>query len=267
MYTRCPGCKTIYAISVEQLRSGRGEALCERCNLAFGVLDTLANTAANATPDELASSNPPILGRTAAVSSLGEEHRIVAELTDNGPPAIASIPRGTALPGYGDWTEAPELSPASTSRRIPWTLGAASLLAVLLLQIIVFKGSQIAQDERFRPWLDLLCEGLPCTLPPFRSIPQIQILDKALQPGSQNENVLQFSLILSNQASLPQAFPAIKLILTDFHNQPVASGLFKPEEYLTKPNGGLMPVGKSFEIRMLFPKPRREVAGFAFELI
>lgn len=266
MYTQCPGCKTIYSISIAQLKAGRGEALCQGCHRVFNALDALADAADDAVSDGPRPANPPVLGPGDAVPASGADQRVWKEVADPELPRLSAQP-GDASGRYDSWNEDSEMQPSSPVTRAAWWLGALALLAVLLGQVGVFEGARLAQNESLRPWLDIACEVLHCSLPAFRDIGQIQILDKTLQPAAGGVDGLEFSLVLANQARLPQAFPDIRLVLTDFNNAPVAARIFRPEEYLSEPSTGLMPVGKPFEIHLLLAKPGREVAGFQFELI
>lgn len=133
----------------------------------------------------------------------------------------------------------------------------------MLWQIYLFEGQHLAQTARLRPWLESLCAALGCELPPFKDLGRLRILDRALNRVDEQRTGLEFRLSFANESSLPQAFPAIQLVLNELDGSPIAERLFEPQDYLPEWRPGLtMPVGQPFEIRLALAKPSREVGGF-----
>jgi predicted Zn finger-like uncharacterized protein len=246
IYTQCPLCKTVYRITVAQLRGGRGEALCQQCLAGFNVLDTLAETAARARQGPAPAGQVPPLGRLDAVA----------------PPESALI--GDSLPADDPTSggHSPAQRPALAAR-LAWGAGTLLLLALLAAQLGWFEGPQLAQNETLRPWLEAACQTVGCRLPPFRAPARIQIVGHDLHPTADG---YEFTLVLSNQASLPQPFPAVKLSLDAHGGNPAAVRVFQPEEYLPAAGSGAMAVGELQEIRLLLARPQQEIGGFSFEL-
>ena len=85
MYTRCPQCQTIYRITAAQLRSGKGEAFCERCQILFNTLADLSPTPTKPASDLArptgSSLKPPSLGSLEAISQARFEQEQLEELT------------------------------------------------------------------------------------------------------------------------------------------------------------------------------------------
>jgi len=129
-----------------------------------------------------------------------------------------------------------------------------------------FAGTDLPQDERLRPWLERACGSLGCDLPRFRAPLRIQILGSDLTPAPGGVEGYEFTLVLANQAALPQDFPAIKLSLEGRNGSPAASREFQPDEYLAESGPKLMPVGEPVEVRLLLSKPSREIDGFSVAL-
>jgi len=92
-------------------------------------------------------------------------------------------------------------------------------------------------------------------------------VDRALHPAPNGIDGYEFSLALSNQSSLSQVFPSLKLVLAELNGRAIATRVFAPEEYLGEDPPTRMPVGKPFEVKLLIAKPSREIGGFSFELI
>jgi len=267
VYTRCPECKTAYRISIGQLRAGRGEALCEHCHIVFNALVSLAHIVKDAVPEGTLQARPPVLGAQEAVLVRKFERELLEEsdvddlsATESKEKPIDRISRGARD------KEAAESSPVIQGGL--WGLGVFGLLALLATQLAVFEGEKLVQNARMRPWLDMACKTIDCSLPPYKDVRRIQIFDRALRPDSNRDEALEFQLVFANQSNLPQIFPNLKLVLTELNGSPVAERIFTPAEYLAEGEKiSLMPVGKPFEIHLLLAKPSGGVGGFVFELL
>lgn|GEM_PF-747292 len=267
MYTRCPECKTAYRISIVQLRTGRGEALCEHCHIVFNVLVSLAQAPKDAVPEGTPQAKPPVLGAQEAVLVRKFERELLDESgaddrsgTERKGRSFGRVSRGVR------GKDAADSSPVM--QEVLWGLGSFGLLALLVAQLVIFEGERIVQNARMRPWLDMACKTINCSLPPYKDVGRIQIFDRALRPDSNRNDALEFQLVFANQSNLPQRLPNLKLVLTELSGSPVAERIFTPAEYL--PEGekvSLMPVGKPFEIRLMLAKPSTDVGGFIFELL
>lgn len=265
MFTRCPECKTAYRISIGQLRAGRGEALCERCQIVFNALVSLGHAVKDAIPEDVPQVRPPLLGDREAVLLPKFEPKPPEKLDSEGGAAHngQSFDRG----GQGSHGEE-SAGPSSVTPGGWWGLGVFGLTALLIAQLVVFEGDRMVQSARMRPWLDMICKTVDCHLPPYKDVRRIQIFDRALRPDSMRDDALEFQLVFANQSNLPQMLPNLKLVLTELNGSPVAERIFTPAEYLPEgENVSLMPVGKPFEIRLLLAKPNHDVGGFTFELL
>ncbi|WP_133718875.1 zinc-ribbon and DUF3426 domain-containing protein [Methylocaldum gracile] len=266
MFTRCPECKTAYRISVGQLRAGRGEALCDRCHIVFNVLVSLGQAVKDAVPEDTPQARPPVLGDREAVLLRKFERELSEESggEQSGTEHKSKAFDGEARAGHGKGKS----GPSSVTPGAFWGLGVFGLLGLLIAQLVIFEGDRIVQSARLRPWLDMACKTIDCSLPPYKDVRRIQIFDRALRPDSTRDDALEFQLVFANQSNLPQMLPNLKLVLTELNGSPVAERIFTPAEYL--PEGektSLMPVGKPFEIRLLLAKPTNDVGGFTFELL
>jgi predicted Zn finger-like uncharacterized protein len=265
VFTRCPECKTAYRISVGQLRAGRGEALCERCNIVFNALVSLGHAVKDTIPEDAPQIRPPPLGDRDAVLLPKFEPKLPEKSGSEGE-ELAFGAQAFEQEGKGSDAKGSE-GLSSVAPETWWGLGVFGLTTLLIVQLIVFEGDRMVQSARMRPWLDMVCKTVDCQLPPYKDLRRIQIFDRALRPDSTRDDALEFQLVFANQSDLPQMLPNLKLVLTELNGTPVAERIFAPAEYL--PEGetvSLMPVGKPFEIRLLLSKPSRDVGGFTFEL-
>ena len=261
IYTQCPLCKTAYRITVAQLRQGRGEAYCLECQASFDALQALAETA-DRTAAPPVSNQVPTLGRMEAAGiSPRRDANPAPERTGAGVFADG-IPE--KKPETPDNQEPSSRAPATG--RLAWRIGAACMAGLLALQWAWFAGPDLAQNERLRPWLENACDSLGCRLPLFHAPQRIKTVDHDLRPAPDGSEGYEFTLVLANQASLPQAFPTIRLSLEAYNGSPTAAREFRPEEYLPRSSPRLMPIGEPVEIRLLLARPDREIGGFSFEL-
>ncbi|HWP01606.1 MAG TPA: zinc-ribbon and DUF3426 domain-containing protein [Methylococcus sp.] len=252
MYTRCPECKTVYRISVWQLREGQGSAFCESCVRVFNVLPSLAPSVEDAVPDAASRIEIPTLGRDDAFSQR------MRDFAGRGERSLGF------RYGHGRWQA--EAGPGFLDRLV-WGGGSVLLSLVLLGQLAYFASMRLAQNETWRPWLVVFCDAVGCELPPYRDVESIQVVERTLRPLA-GLAAYEFRLTMSNQSTSPQAFPSVALTMTDRDGRPVAGRIFRPNEYLPKGEAAsLMPVGKNYEIRLDLARPASDVAGFTFKLI
>jgi predicted Zn finger-like uncharacterized protein len=266
MYTQCPSCRTTYRITIRQLRNGRGEALCQECQVAFNVLNTLAESARDALAGNPRQQVLPVLGSAESVPAMPYE-RDAARASPDALPSISAPPKAPAK-RYVAWPpdeEPPEVPAWSWASALAWGAGIVMLAGMMLVQVFVFEGDRLLQNPQLRPFLDLACDTLGCALPEFRASQDIHIVSRSLRPMV--DDGLEFNLVIANQSSLAQAFPRIKLALTDSGGRPVQSRVFAPADYLPDNDLRLMPVGKPFEIRLVLARPQRDVQGFEFDLL
>jgi predicted Zn finger-like uncharacterized protein len=268
VYTRCPECKTAYRISIGQLRAGRGEALCERCQIVFNALVSLGQAVKDAVPEATAQARPPVLRDREAVALRKIRRQLPNDLGGGEPTGAEQDATAIDAEALEEHDSGPAGESSSLTSGVLWGGGVFVLTVLLLAQLVLFEGDRLVQSARVRPWLDMVCETINCSLPPYRDIRRIQVFDRALRPDSVRDDVLEFQLVFANQSNLPQALPNLKLVLTELNGSPVAERIFTPAEYLPEgETSALMPVGKPFEIHLLFAKPRSNVGGFTFELL
>jgi predicted Zn finger-like uncharacterized protein len=257
VYTRCPECKTAYRINVSLLRAGRGRVFCKRCHTIFNALQALAGTV----KDSVAAGPPrvPILEDRHAVVMPNLERQRLDEVDHVKMPEIRAGDGAFAA----DVRRRKGRPPVSTEHAWRWGAGVVALVILLGVQVFKFEGRHLAQNVHARPWLDGLCSRLGCVLPPFKETARIQIMDRALKRAGGKKEGFEFSLIFANQSDLPQAFPALKLVLHGLDSRPVAERIFEPPEYLPEwRDGALMQVGRPFEVHLSIARPSREVGGF-----
>lgn len=249
---------------------GRGEALCENCNTVFDALAALEQTPAESRP--VLSLRP---GESVSIPSLGTRESAVPD-----EPNTLSVPSLTAGSRPGSRVKSSSSSRKSKSRSRPsvqlpdsvpgirWNVLTTGLLVLLWVQYLFFEGDHLVQNPTIRPWLEQVCSSLGCAIPPYRDFRAIQTTQAALLKRVTPENAYEFRLVMSNQSRLPQAFPRLKLVLSEIDGKTIAERIFEPFEYLS--DQGLervMSTGKSYEVRLLLAPPHRSIGGYHFSMI
>lgn len=134
--------------------------------------------------------------------------------------------------------------PVTTGGR--WFLG---LSLGMLMGLLAAQGGYLFRDEiarqwpQTRPYLELMCAHLECTLGLPKVIDEIFIETSDLEfaPGERNSHVL--NAVIRNRASFPQTVPHLELTLTDARDRAVIRRVLTPDEWLrdAPPENGLAP--------------------------
>jgi hypothetical protein len=90
---------------------------------------------------------------------------------------------------------------------------------------------------------------LRCTTPLPQQAELLSIESSDLQADLvQNSNVVILTATVRNYAPFPQAYPALELTLTDIQDQPLASRIFTPGEYLGRDVNTAQTIAPAHEI-------------------
>ncbi len=69
---------------------------------------------------------------------------------------------------------------------------------------------------------------------------------------------------ITNQAEIEQAFPRLKLTLTNFKGQILAQRVFEPQQYAS---AATLAANQTAPIRLPFILPDREIGGYSLSLL
>ena len=244
LVTRCPNCATAFRVTAQHLQAHRGDVRCGHCAHVFNGFATLTTVQE---PEANDSSKTPS-AETDILPAPGLSDQMVSlptlphEITTNGA-APASRPTDMAEP-------AAEVSDtvSATLEHYPYDIaqprksqrgwGFASLFLLLLLagQAAYFYRIEISiLTPSTRSYLEQYCKLLSCTIPLPQQAELLSIESSDLQADpAQNAGVVILTATVRNYAPFPQAYPALELTLTDIQDQPLASRIFTPGEYLGK---------------------------------
>jgi len=159
-----------------------------------------------------------------------------------------------------------------TFRRFHWSqvisrsfFFLACLLAVtgIGVQFAYFNFDTLARDDRYRPWYQLACEQLGCTLPSRDDISQIQATNLVVRSHPKIADALIVDAMLTNRASFEQPFPDLELIFTNMQGEIVAARRLTPHEYFPSPTAGaVMPSREPIHMALEIADPGPKATGY-----
>ena len=180
------------------------------------------------------------------------------------------------------WTKAPEKSPAeiilaplvTRTHRLPtpslpgrsplWTLGTVCMLLVLLVQAVNIDRDDLAQNPVIGPSLQALYAALGRPLSPPRDpsnwgVDGINVTSDPLAPGT-----LSITGSLENQAGYVQAWPLLRVVLTDRYGETLRARDFNPGDYLPVTQANvLLAGGQATRFRLDVADPGADAVGFS----
>jgi len=158
--------------------------------------------------------------------------------------------------------------PATRSRLgWPWYVAIAALGLLLGLQLLLAQRHELAASARWRPWVEGLCNALPCEIPAWREPHAFTMLDRSVQPHPTMPGVLAVQARFRNDARWPQPWPTLVLSLSDVEGRQVGLRVFTPPEYREGGGGAgeLLAPGQSGTLRLQVREPSPRIVAFTFD--
>lgn len=153
-------------------------------------------------------------------------------------------------------------------KRLLW--GGASLLAVLLLvaQIAWLQFDRLSRLQPYRDYYSSACDLLGCTLPELSDSRQIRAFNLVVRNHPQRAAALMVDAIILNGAPFTQAYPKLQLTFTDINNNPVASRVFTPQEYLKGELSGskIMPKNQPVHLSLELADPGDAAVNYRLDI-
>ena len=252
LITCCPACGTMFKVVADQLKISEGWVRCGHCTHVFDATAHMVDGSGAAAPAHEVPA--PAEARVPEVERVPEP---VSELPSESPldqPFVfrrSDLANADDLPSVSpplaeeDPDEPAPLPPPEdvgflrqARRRAFWRRPLVrAALVLLLLALAGLLALQVAVQERDRlaaaqpqlkPWLELLCGPLNCTIGPPRQIEAITIDSSSFNKLRSDTYRLNFTL--KNSAGMPVATPSMELTLTDTQDQPVVRRVLSPPE-------------------------------------
>jgi predicted Zn finger-like uncharacterized protein len=120
-----------------------------------------------------------------------------------------------------------------TGRKLLWTLLAVLALLGLGAQYVWYHFDELARQDQYRPWFQLICPQINCKVPSKVDITQLKSSNLVVRSHPEFKGALVVDAIIYNRAPFSQPFPLLELRFADTSGQLIASRRFKPGEYLS----------------------------------
>ncbi|WP_411852365.1 DUF3426 domain-containing protein [Stenotrophomonas sp. LGBM10] len=226
--------------------------------------DTLAST--DDTPWDDASPQialPPADVDTDADAQTDAQTDAIPAVDAPAPGMVAGDAPGVAAPSFLQ-------APRARLRTPRWQWGLVAGLGVaLLLQIAVADRARLAADAGSRPWIAGLCSVLRCSVPAWREPAAFSMISRDVRPVPGQPGALQVQASFRNDARWAQAWPALRLSLSDADGRLIGTGEFAPADYLGPANasGNTLEPGQSARIAFRVREPAASTVAFTFEFL
>ncbi len=164
-----------------------------------------------------------------------------------------------------------EMAGISASRwgsRLLWA--GLSLLAIigLLAQIAWLQFDRLGSSQTYRPYYEIACNTLGCTLPAQTDKSRIKTYNLVVRNHPEASSALLVDAMILNNAPFAQAYPNLRLVFTSADNKPVASREFTPAEYLRGELAGStsMPSKQPIHLSLELADPGPDAVNYRMEI-
>lgn len=173
--------------------------------------------------------------------------------------------QATTAPSFLRATTAAK-APAPATPRWQWGL-VAGLVLLLGVQVVIADRARLAADAGTRPWVAGLCTVLRCSLPAWHEPAAFSMLSRDVRPVPGQAGALQVQASFRNDARWAQAWPALRLSLSDADGRVIGRRTLQPAQYLgasADPQARLEP-GQSAQVSFRLREPAAATVAYSFE--
>ncbi len=262
LVTKCPVCQSVYRVTFPELHLHDGKVRCGQCEQAFNAFRALISIPESLIRMEDSQPALPIHEKI-DLPVVNEQHATPSSLQPSERTGLTSA----ALTDQNTVAEV-----QLVTRHLIWKQVAASLALLILLcvQLIYFYRTELAiAIPSARSFLEKSCDLLQCEvhLPKYSALLSLESSELRVNPNHQAEIVTLLATI-RNHAPFQQAWPELRLTLTDLDDQAIASRILLPSDYL---NDNKLPQfftpDSEIEIKIYFDNSELKAMGYRLELI
>ena len=277
LYTRCPGCKTIFRVTEPQLALRDGQVRCGHCRTVFNGREHLISLAppAGGEPeyDELAQGPPTVTLRSArsldpppppepepaTAEAKTETERDTEPEPDSEEPEV----------DYENRFAWDKRKPRRSRSGLYAALVPILVLALILQSVFHFRDAIAANWPGARPVLTKACSIAGCAIRPLNDVDALTIDGSELQADPAHQGLLILTATLRNRARYAIAFPHLALSLTGVQESSgmvptVARRVLAPTDY----TGGTidlaagMPANREMQVKVFIDASSTTQEGY-----
>lgn len=120
------------------------------------------------------------------------------------------------------------------SKAILFTWLAMPIIIVALITNVIYQyKNELAQDDKWRPFITQFCNLLSCQLPTYSNLNYILVDDNAIISVPEKEKFIQLFAMLKNIGKYDQNYPNLLVKFTDINGKIIIQKSLTPKEYLT----------------------------------
>ena len=193
------------------------------------------------------------------------------QIDDIAPPAKMPAPAPTTTrssPSFARRGAAGPRDPRTRRQQRILSAAVAALTLLLGLQIVLADRARLSADPDWRPTLTRLCGVLGCSLPPWHEPAALTVLARDVRPDAARPGQLIASATFRNDARWAQAWPRLRLTLSDIDGRAVGSRVFTVDEYLgAAPDAPTLAAGHTADVRLQLVEADARAVSFAFDFL
>ena len=269
MKTECPNCGTIFNIAPLQMTRTDKRVRCSACMTVFNsdiclVIDSNQphKKSRPETPPFLQKTNTPppnTKNKEHSTEQLGETKNYYPVPVENKNNDEDEIPE--FLRNYEETKKHRNIFGSLFSVAI-----GISLIFVLCSQSIDLFKDTLSSDHKLRPYVQLFCQYTNCKLEPLRSVQSFKLIKRNIYSHPNQKGELIISAVFKNDAPFSQAYPKIRISMSDIQGNLVAQRIFSAGEYLTIPNQQMLK-GSTATLSLNIIDPGHNALTFELEFI
>jgi predicted Zn finger-like uncharacterized protein len=258
LYTRCPGCRTIFRVTESQLALREGQVRCGHCRTVFNGREQLISLAPPADGerefDELAQGPPTVTLRSARALD---------------PPPPEDVEPDLPAVDYENRFAWEKKNPARPRNGLYAALIPLLILALVLQALFHFRDAIAANWPSTQPLLTQICVVARCAIHPLNDVDALTIDASDLQRDQAHQGLLILTATLRNRARYAIAFPYLELSLTGGQEASgkiptVARRVLAPSDYAggTTDLGAGMPPNREFLVKVFIDASSTTQEGY-----